>query len=117
MNLIKNHPFSILILAAVCGFIIQKTILYFLIPKGFEDKFIYSTILLYAIFGLLSFVIVFLLIKVKKTSLDYVGYAFLAATTLKMIIAYALLRPIIQIQLPKTSTEKISFFVIFIYFY
>jgi hypothetical protein len=116
MNLIKNHPFLILVLAAVFGFIIHKTLLYFLIPKGFEDKFIYSTILLYAIFGLLSFVIVFLLIKVKKTDVDYVGYAFLAATTLKMIIAYALLRPIIQIQLPKTSAEKISFFVIFIYF-
>ncbi|WP_396156372.1 hypothetical protein [Flavobacterium sp.] len=116
MNVIKNRSFLIIILAAIFGFIIHKTIAHFLIPKGFEDNFIYSTLLLYGIFGLLSFVIVFLLIKVKKTSVDYVGYAFLAATTLKMVIAYALLRPIIQIQLPKTPAEKISFFVIFIYF-
>lgn len=116
MNLIKNRSFLIIILAAIFGFIIHKTISHFLIPKDFEDDFIYSTLLLYGIFGLLSFVIVFLLIKVKKTSVDYVGYAFLAATTLKMVIAYALLRPIIQIQLPKTPAEKMSFFVIFIYF-
>lgn len=116
MNVIKNRSFLIIILAAIFGFIIHKTISQFLIPKGFEDNFIYSTLLLYGVFGLLSFVIVFLLIKVKKTDVDYVGYAFLAATTLKMVIAYALLRPIIQIQLPKTPAEKISFFVIFIYF-
>lgn len=116
MNLIKNRSFLILLLAAIFGFIIHKTISYFLIPKGFEDLFIYSTLLLYGIFGFLSLIIVFVLIKVKKTSVDYVGYAFLAVTTVKMVIAYALLRPIIQTQLPKTASEKISFFVIFIYF-
>jgi hypothetical protein len=116
MNLIKNLSFLILLLAAIFGFIIHKITSYFLIPKGFEDSFVYSILLLYGIFGFLSFIIVFLLINVKKTSLDYVGYAFLAATTLKMGIAYALLRPIIQTQLPKTPAEKISFFVIFIYF-
>ena len=54
--------------------------------------------------------------KVKITDVDYVGYAFLALTILKMVIAYALLRPIIKTQLPKSPAEKISFFAIFIYF-
>jgi len=116
MNLIKNRSFLIVILAAIFGFIIHKTISHFLIPKSFEDNFIYSTLILYGIFGLLSLIIVFLLMKVKKTAVDYVGYSFLALTTLKMVIAYALLRPIIQTQLPKSPAEKISFFAIFIYF-
>jgi len=116
MNLIQNRSFLIIVLAAVFGFIIHKTISYFLIPKEFEDSFVYSTYILFGIFGFLSFIIVVVLIKVKKTSVDYVGYVFLAVTTLKMIIAYALLRPIIQTHLPKTASEKLSFFVIFIYF-
>lgn len=116
MNLIKNRSFLIIVLAAVFGFIIHKTILHVLIPKGFEDSFVYSTHILYGIFGFLSLIIVFLLMKVKKNSVDYVGYAFLAVTTLKMVIAYALLRQIIQTHQPKIASEKISFFVIFIYF-
>ena len=54
--------------------------------------------------------------KVKEIALNYVGYAFLAFTTVNMVIAYALLRTIIHIHLPKTPTEKMNFFVVFIYF-
>lgn len=116
MNLKKYSSLFAVFIAAIIGLIVHKTISHFIIPKEFEDNFIYSTLLLYVLFALLSLVIVSLLKKVKETSENYVGYAFLAFTTLKMAIAYAFLRPIIHTDLPKTPTEKMNFFIVFIYF-
>lgn len=116
MNFKKNSPFLLVFVAAIIGLIIHKIIAYFIIPKEFEDSFIYSIPVLYGIFGLLCLVIIFLLMKVKETAPNSVGYGFLAFTTFKMVIAYALLRPIIHIHLPKTPAEKLNFFAVFIYF-
>lgn len=116
MNFKKNNSLFIVFIAAVVGLIIHKIASHFIIPTEFEDKFIYSIPLLYLLFAVLSAVIVLLLMKVKQTAVDSVGYAFLALTTVKMVIAYALLRPIIHIHLPKTPAEKLNFFVVFIYF-
>ena len=116
MNFKKNNPFLIVCVAAIAGLIIHKIVSHFSIPQEFEDAFVYATPLLYGIFGVLSLGIIYALIQVKKTAIDSVGYAFLALTTVKMVIAYALLRPIIRIHLPKTPAEKINLFVVFIYF-
>ena len=116
MNFKKHNSLFTVLIAAIIGLIVHKTISHFIIPKEFEDSFIYSTLLLYILFALLSLVIVSLLKKVKETSENSVGYAFLAFTTLKMAIAYAFLRPIIHTNLPKTPTEKMNFFIVFIYF-
>ena len=116
MNLKKYNSIFIVFIAAIAGLIVHKTISHFIVPKEFEDDFIYSTLTLYLLFGLLSVVIVSLLTKVKETAINSVGYAFLAFTTLKMVIAYAFLRPIIHAHLPKTPTEKMNFFIVFIYF-
>ena len=116
MNLKKYSSLFVLVIAALVGLIVHKTISHFIVPKEFEDKFVYATPVLYLLFAALSTVIVFLLMKVKQTAIDSVGYAFLAMTTVKMVIAYALLRPIIHTHLPKTPTEKMNFFIVFIYF-
>ena len=116
MNFKKNHSFLLVLIAAAVGLVIHKIISHFIIPKQFEDDFVYSIPLLYGIFALLSLAIVFLLMKVKETSPNSVGYGFLALTTVKMVIAYALLRPIVHIHLPKTPAEKANFFAVFIYF-
>ncbi|MES2411880.1 MAG: hypothetical protein V4535_10605 [Bacteroidota bacterium] len=116
MKLKKNVTYLFLLLAAIVGLIIHKTALHFLIPQEFEDNFIYSIPLLYGIFAGLSLVIIYLLSKVKATMPDSVGYAFLALTTVKLVIAYVLLRSITKAELPKTAAEKACFFVVFIYF-
>ena len=116
MNLKKYNSLFTILVAAVIGIIIHKAISHFIIPREFEDGFVYATPLLYVIFAILSIVIVFALTKVKEVALDYIGYAFLAFTTIKMVIAYAFLRPIIHVHLPKTPTEKMNFFIVFIYF-
>ena len=112
----KFKPLFTSIILALIGFIIHKIISYSFIPKIFEDAFIYSTPKLYGYFAVFSLIIVFTLIKIKEINIDYVGYTFLILTCFKMIVAYALLHPILEVQLPKTPTEKINFFIIFIYF-
>ena len=116
MNLKKYTSLFTIFIAATVGLIIHKIVSQFIIPKQFEDNFVYTTPMLYFFFALLSLLIILSLRKVKEVAINYVGYAFLAFTSVKMVIAYALLRPIIHNPLPKTPTEKMNFFVVFIYF-
>ncbi len=116
MNLDKFKSIFTLLLLAGIGFIIQKTLFYFLVPKIYEQGFIYSIALLYLFYFFFSSVLVLVLDKVKQNNMNSVGYTFLLLTTFKMLIAYVFARPILVGGLPKTTTEKISFFVIFIYF-
>jgi hypothetical protein len=60
--------------------------------------------------------LILVLDKVKQKSINSVGYTFLLLTTIKMAIAYVFLKPILAANLEKTPTEKMSFFIIFIYF-
>jgi hypothetical protein len=70
---------------------------------------------LYIFFSLCSIVIILLLILISKNSFDNVGMSFLIITTMKMVVSYILVRPILiadQID----PVEKINFFVMFILF-
>lgn len=112
----KFRPLLIIILFSVIGFIIHKIFFHLLVPKIFEDNFVYSLPLLYSGFAITSLVIVFVLIIIRKKNIDNVGYTYLWLTCGKMVVAYVFLRPILETNLPKTPTEKMSFFIIFIYF-
>lgn len=112
----KIKPLLAVLFLALIGLLVHKIASYFLIPKTFEDNFVYSIPLLYAFFAVCSLLIVGILIKIKERSIDNVGYTFLFLTSLKMLAAYLLLQPILNVVLPKTPTEKINFFIIFIYF-
>jgi hypothetical protein len=116
MNLGKfKHLFTLLLLGTI-GFIVHKGLFYFFVPIVFEEGFIYSLPLLYSFFFFSSATLVLILDQVKKNSINSVGYTFLLLTIIKMVIAYIFLRPILAANLPKTPTEKMSFFIIFIYF-
>ncbi len=116
MNLDKFKSIFTLLLLAGIGFIIQKTLFYFLVPKSYAEAFVYSIPLLYLFYFFFSSILILILDKVKQNNMNSIGYVFLLLTTFKMGIAYLLARPILAGNLPKTPTEKISFFVIFIYF-
>ncbi|WP_284650965.1 hypothetical protein [Flavobacterium terrisoli] len=116
MNLDKfKHLFTLLSLGII-GFIVHKALFYFFVPKVYEEGFIYSIPLLYLFFFFFSAQMILILEKIKQTNINSVGYAFLFITTMKMVIAYLFLKPILAANLPKTPTEKMSFFIIFIYF-
>ena len=116
MNLEKFRNLFTLLLLGTIGFIVHKALFYFFVPKIYEQHFIYSLHLLYSFFFFFSATLVLILDKVKQKDINSVGYTFLLLTTLKMVVAYIFLRPILEANLPKTPTEKMSFFIIFIYF-
>lgn len=76
----------------------------------------YTVVELYSMFFLFSFVILSVLLLVRKKNLDYVGYTYLILTSVKMGIAYFLLRPVLETSTDDISSEKLNFFIIFIYF-
>ena len=112
----KTKPLFSIILIAVLGLIIHKLIFFLLVAKTIEDNFIYSIPLLYGLFSIFSLLIVGVLIKVKQRNIDNVGYTFLLLTSIKLVVAYLLIHPILKASLNQTPLEKINFFIIFIYF-
>jgi hypothetical protein len=112
----KTKPLVTIILIAVLGLIIHKLIFFILVVNTIEDNFIYSIPLLYSLFSIFSLLIVGVLIKVKERNIDNVGYTFLLLTSIKLVVAYLLIHPILKASLHQTPLEKINFFIIFIYF-
>jgi hypothetical protein len=112
----KTKPLVTIFLIAVLGLIIHKLIFSFLVVNTIEDNFIYSIPLLYGLFSIFSVLIVGVLIKVKERNIDNVGYTFLLLTSIKLVVAYLLIQPILKASLHQTPLEKINFFIIFIYF-
>jgi hypothetical protein len=112
----KTKPLVTIFLIAVLGLIIHKLIFFLLVFKTIEDNFIYSIPLLYGLFSIFSLLIVGVLIKVKERNIDNVGYTFLLLTSIKLVVAYLLIQPILKASLHQTPLEKINFFIIFIYF-
>ena len=112
----KTKSLFAIILIALIGLIIHKLIFLLLVVKSIEDNFIYSIPLLYGLFSVFSLLIVGILIKVKKRNIDNVGYTFLLLTSIKLVVAYLLIQPILKASLHQTQLEKINFFIIFIYF-
>ena len=112
----KIKPLFTIILIAVLGLIIHKLMFFLLVAKTIEDNFIYSITLLYGLFSIFSLLIVGVFIKVKERNIDNVGYTFLLLTSIKLVVAYLLIHPILKASLNQTPLEKINFFIIFIYF-
>lgn len=116
MNLQKFKSIFTLLVLGTIGYLIHKTAFYFWVPKLYQDNFVYTLELLYLFFFFFAAFLVLVLDRVKQKSINSVGYTFLLLTTLKMGVAYIFLKPILAANLEKTPTEKMSFFVIFIYF-
>mgnify|MGYP000894717997 CR=1 FL=1 len=112
----KLKPLFTVIVLAIIGLLINTLFFWLWVPKVYIDHFVYSLPLLYAVFGLLSTVILFVLLIVQQKNVDYVGYTFLLLTSLKMIVAYTFLRPILETDLSKSAIEKVNFLIVFIYF-
>ena len=86
------------------------------IPSNVLVEFHYSIPLLYLVFAVFSFAILSILLFVRSRNLDYVGYTYLILTSVKMGIAFFLLKSILNSSAKETSLEKTNFFIVFIYF-
>ena len=106
------HLFIISIIAFVINFFLVENV----VPKQELANWTYSIVNLYVLFFLFSVVIMSLLLFVRTKNLDNVGYTYLILTSIKMGVAYFLLRPILATTTVDNATEKINFFIVFIWF-
>ncbi len=104
-------PAGITLLASVLFFVIHSLIFHLLkIPTA---HFHHSLSMLYGFFATASFAIIIVLILVDLKNRDYVGYAFMLLTCIKMAVSYFILHPILQ---TNDKTQKINFFIVFMLF-
>lgn len=115
MNWRKFVPLAEMTASAVAALLLH--LLFFqLFKNGRDTPFLYSIPQLYACFFCGSFVIVFILILVKQKNIDSVGNTFMLLTCVKMVLAYALLYPILNAKHPEIALEKANFFIVFAIF-
>ena len=114
MNLKNYKPLLSLALLIIVVYILHKIIFY---SFNVNDlAFHYSLEELYLIFSVLSLIVLGVLLKVKQQSFDNVGMSFLLSTSVKMVVCYLILRPVLQAEGENSSIEKRNFFAIFILF-
>ena len=78
--------------------------------------FYYKISTLYLTFTLMSIIIIGILLFIKTKNLDIVGMSFLVLTSLKMVICYIMVRPILNLSQNEMYVQKMNFFGIFITF-
>ena len=76
----------------------------------------YSLEKLYLCFSAFSLLLVLILIRVRQKNLDIVGNTFLLLTTVKLVIAYIVARPILAVTNKENNLEKWNFFILFMLF-
>jgi hypothetical protein len=103
-----------LIFVALPIFIIHVMLFNANLITGKGANFYYSIPLLYGLFFMLSVAILIIVTKISEKNFDNTGMVFMIATSIKMVVAYFLLRPILLIE--DNKIEKINFFIIFILF-
>lgn len=114
MNLKQYKPLLSLLSLVVGSYLIHKTI--FLVFKFEDTDFYYSLETLYLLFFSFSVVIMLVLLKIKQRSFDNVGMSFLLATSIKMILCFIILRPLLKVSNEINALDKKNFFVTFILF-
>lgn len=112
---LKNYKsFLFLLISVIVTYGLHQLVFYLF--KINQEVFYYSLEQLYAVFFMLSFVIISILIKIKERNFDQVGMSFLLLTSIKMVFYYLLLRPILNKRQFDITVEKNNFFVLFILF-
>lgn len=113
--ILKNYKSLLfLFISVVAAYVVHQLVFYFF--KIDQQTFYYSLEQLYGIFFILSFVIIFILLMIKKRNFDQLGMSFLLLTSSKLVFYYLLLKPILNSTHYDIRIEKINFFVLFVLF-
>ena len=116
MAIKKNRPFLEVLLVSIITYGIHKLVFHLNVDNPKFNDYHYSIEMLYAFFTSCSLGIVLILMSVKSKSIDYVGYTFLLVTSVKMVISYLFLLPVLNATNENGSSEKINFFIVFALF-
>lgn len=103
-------------LLITAGLFLALHLLLFQSPSLHEktESFYYSIPQLYGMFFILGLVVLVVVQKSAKKNFDSTGMVFMIATSIKMGIAYFLVRPILHVE--PNKIEKINFFAVFVLF-
>jgi hypothetical protein len=114
MNFKNYKPVLNLLFLTVVAYALHKIIFY---SFNIDDTaFHYPLETLYLIFSVLSIIVLVVLLKVKERSFDNVGMSFLLSTSIKMVVCYLILRPVLQTSSQNNGVERKNFFAMFILF-
>lgn len=112
----KYKPVLEVVFLAIMAFFLHKLFFFVTDRTTTANGFMYSICFLYLFFLACSIIILLILIKMREKNIDSVGQTFLLLTSIKMIVAYFLLHPILQSTTKLLTIEKINFFVTFAIF-
>lgn len=111
---IKLYKPLLNLMAFVFGFYcLHKLLFYALQIKLYT---FYTLEELYFLFTILSFIIISLLIKIKQKNIDNVGSSFLLITSIKMVIVFVLINPVLSNESLNHSLVKWNFLGLFLLF-
>ncbi len=107
-------PILNLILLAGIAYLLHNLI--FVLMEINDTAFLYSIETLYLLFLGMSTLVFIVLLNVKERSFDNVGMSFLLGTSVKMVLCYLILKPILRINSHENVLEKVNFFGMFVLF-
>ena len=112
----KYKPVYLVLITSLLLYLIHKLAVDGL---GYDESFShfhYSLEILYLFFGSTSALIMFVLSKVQEKNFDNVGMVFMLITSVKMVLSFLMVRPILDEVGVLATTEKHNFFMLFILF-
>ena len=107
-------PIGFLILVTVLAYVVNKILVNVFNINTVPFK--YSVEVLHVFFTAFSIITLVVLLKIKQINIDIVGNTFLLLSSFKMILAYLLVKPILNNSSSNATAEKWHFFSIFIFF-
>ncbi len=113
----KNYkPIFSLLFVGVFLYILHKLIFFTFNLNGIETDFQHSLEILYPFFIFCSLVIFIISIRISEKNLDNVGMSFMVSSSIKTVLCYLLVRPILNIPNEISKLEKIDFLILFCVF-
>ena len=107
-------PIGFLMLVTVLAYVVNKILVNVFNINTVPFK--YSVEVLHVFFVAFSIITLVVLLKIKQINIDIVGNTFLLLSSFKMILAYLLVKPILNNSSSNATVEKWHFFSIFIFF-
>src|SRR5690606_26194677 len=114
MDFKTYRPLVELTVATAIAFFVHLLIYYFLNLE--TSSFSYSVTVLYGAFFGIAFLIIALLMFVKRASINSVGSTMMLLTCLKMVPAFLIMSPAIRLNTVNPGFEKTNFLIIFLIF-
>jgi hypothetical protein len=113
MSFKKYRPIFEIVLCTAPLYFIHKIYLYYTIRNGKQQEFNVDLEIIYAFFFTFLLILIAILIKIVKKNIDYVGYAFIIVTTLKLGFCYLFFSSILNSESLHVTSQKLHFFFIF----